>query len=297
MNRQRYFGYLLMMLGLGLPLIFLTMMLISQLQETSSYHQFQVTQRTWSDLQVKWIKHHNQHQELTDQATTDPFVESRSQQEQSPFDDDIIGYVIISKLNMVQPIRIGASEGHLEKGVAQVTGTSLPVGGLGTRSVIAGHRSWYSDPRFLRIAELEEGDEILIDLGVRQLEYRVQSVEIINAMDWQQLKAKEGQDLLTLLTCNPLYPPFNERLLVNAERVSSSHEETTGFSAVLQAGQKRRKDRPHRSILDMVLDSTKRLIANVPLLYWVIAGWSMEVYFGLCLLRKRRSINSTLSSH
>lgn len=287
MNRRTCFGYFLMMLGLGLPLIFLTMMLISQLQETSSYHQFQVTQRTWSDLQAKWIKHHNQHQELTDQATTDPFVESRSQQEQSPFDDDIIGYVIISKLNMVQPIRIGASEDHLEKGVAQVTGTSLPVGGLGTRSVIAGHRSWYNDPRFLRIAELEAGDEILIDLGIRQLEYRVQSVEIINAMDWQQLKARKGQDLLTLLTCNPLYPPFNERLLVNAGRVFSSKEKTIGFSTALQAGQKRKKDKPHRSILNTVLAFTKKLIAGVPLLCWVIAGWVIEVYLGFCLFRKR----------
>ncbi|MFP9085187.1 class C sortase [Streptococcus equi] len=287
MNRRTCFGYFLMMLGLGLPLIFLTMMLISQLQETSSYHQFQVTQRTWSDLQAKWIKHHNQHQELTDQATTDPFVESRSQQEQSPFDDDIIGYVIISKLNMVQPIRIGASEDHLEKGVAQVTGTSLPVGGLGTRSVIAGHRSWYNDPRFLRIAELEAGDEILIDLGIRQLEYRVQSVEIINATNWQQLKARKGQDLLTLLTCNPLYPPFNERLLVNAGRVFSSKEKTIGFSTALQAGQKRKKDKPHRSILNTVLAFTKKLIAGVPLLCWVIAGWVIEVYLGFCLFRKR----------
>ncbi|HEK9097496.1 TPA: class C sortase [Streptococcus equi subsp. zooepidemicus] len=287
MNRRTCFGYFLMMLGLGLPLIFLMMMLISQLQETSSYHQFQVTQRTWSDLQAKWIKHHNQHQELTDQATTDPFVESRSQQEQSPFDDDIIGYVIISKLNMVQPIRIGASEDHLEKGVAQVTGTSLPVGGLGTRSVIAGHRSWYNDPRFLRIAELEAGDEILIDLGIRQLEYRVQSVEIINATNWQQLKARKGQDLLTLLTCNPLYPPFNERLLVNAGRVFSSKEKTIGFSTALQAGQKTKKDKPHRSILNTVLAFTKKLIAGVPLLCWVIAGWVIEVYLGFCLFRKR----------
>lgn len=287
MNRRTCFGYFLMMLGLGLPLIFLTMMLISQLQETSSYHQFQVTQRTWSDLQAKWIKHHNQHQELTDQATTDPFVESRSQQEQSPFDDDIIGYIIISKLNMVQPIRIGASEDHLEKGVAQVTGTSLPVGGLGTRSVIAGHRSWYNDPRFLRIAELEAGDEILIDLGIRQLEYRVQSVEIINATNWQQLKARKGQDLLTLLTCNPLYPPFNERLLVNAGRVFSSKEKTIGFSTALQAGQKTKKDKPHRSILNTVLAFTKKLIAGVPLLCWVIAGWVIEVYLGFCLFRKR----------
>lgn len=287
MNRRTCFGYFLMMLGLGLPLIFLTMMLISQLQETSSYHQFQVTQRAWSDLQARWIKHHNQHQKLTDQATTDPFVDSETQQEQSPFEDDIIGYVIISKLNMVQPIRIGASEDHLEKGVAQVTGTSLPVGGLGTRSVIAGHRSWYNDPRFLRIAELEAGDEILIDLGIRQLEYRVQSVEIINATNWQQLKARKGQDLLTLLTCNPLYPPFNERLLVNAGRVFSSKEKTIGFSTALQAGQKRKKDKPHRSILNTVLAFTKKLIAGVPLLCWVIAGWVIEVYLGFCLFRKR----------
>lgn len=219
MNRRTVFGYLLMVVGLLLPLALLTMMSASQLMEQASYRQFQDAQKDWTKAQKKWVGNYHQERQKTDPATSDPFVESKTQEEQSPFEDGIIGYVTIPKIGSTQPIRIGASESHLERGVAQVTGTDLPVGGKGKRSVIAGHRSWYNDQRFLRIAELAPGDKITIDLGVRRLEYVVQEVVLIDATDWQQLKAKKGQDMLTLLTCNPLYPPFNERLLVNATRV------------------------------------------------------------------------------
>ncbi|TYL21381.1 sortase, partial [Streptococcus pyogenes] len=139
MSKQKCVGYVLMILGLGLPLFFLTLMSLNQFQEQVAYQKFQTENRSWKNSQKEWVNRHNQEQALADRATTDPFVDAQNQLKQSPFDDNIIGYIIIPKLRMAQPIRVGASERHLEKGVAQVTGTSLPIGGLGTRSVIAGH--------------------------------------------------------------------------------------------------------------------------------------------------------------
>ncbi|WP_262366089.1 sortase, partial [Streptococcus pyogenes] len=138
-SKQKCVGYVLMILGLGLPLFFLTLMSLNQFQEQVAYQKFQTENRSWKNSQKEWVNRHNQEQALADRATTDPFVDAQNQLKQSPFDDNIIGYIIIPKLRMAQPIRVGASERHLEKGVAQVTGTSLPIGGLGTRSVIAGH--------------------------------------------------------------------------------------------------------------------------------------------------------------
>ncbi|EOI9047778.1 TPA: class C sortase [Streptococcus pyogenes] len=280
MSKQKCVGYVLMILGLGLPLFFLTLMSLNQFQEQVAYQKFQTENRSWKNSQKEWVNRHNQEQALADRATTDPFVDAQNQLKQSPFDDNIIGYIIIPKLRMAQPIRVGASERHLEKGVAQVTGTSLPIGGLGTRSVIAGHRSWYDNERFLRIAELSLGDQIVIDLGVYQLEYRVKSVEIIDAKDWRQLTAKKSQDLITLLTCNPLYPPFNERLLVNAERVLPSLSDLPTKT----------RNKMDQSQLESPLASHKTSLVKLPLVLpfgiWVCLGWLIESYFIYRLFRQ-----------
>ena len=51
---------------------------------------------------------------------------------------------------MYKPIRLDASYEHLDKGVAHIDGTALPTGGVGNRSVIAGHRGWYKDVMFFK---------------------------------------------------------------------------------------------------------------------------------------------------
>ncbi|MBM2882503.1 hypothetical protein JRC50_06380 [Streptococcus pyogenes] len=115
MSKQKCVGYVLMILGLGLPLFFLTLMSLNQFQEQVAYQKFQTENRSWKNSQKEWVNRHNQEQALADRATTDPFVDAQNQLKQSPFDDNIIGYIIIPKLRMAQPIRVGASERHLEK--------------------------------------------------------------------------------------------------------------------------------------------------------------------------------------
>lgn len=258
-------------------------MFLNQCQEKFAYQNFRLESKPWVQSQKEWVNRYNQEQTLADKATTDPFVDAKSQLQQSPFDDNIIGYLNIPKLHMIQPIRLGASERNLEKGVAQVTGTNLPIGGLGTRSVIAGHRSWYDNERFFRIAELSPNDQIVIDLGTHQLEYRVKNIEIIDAKDWRQLMAKKNQDLLTLLTCNPLYPPFNERLLVNAERISAG---SSGLST-------KRQNSVNQSQLASPLTAYKTSLANLllasPFGIWCCLGWLLESYLIYRLFRQCNS--------
>lgn len=139
--------------------------------------------------------------------------------------DLIFGYVSIPKISSYQPIRLGATIHHLDIGAAHVDGTSLPVGGVGTRSVIAGHRGLYKNLMFLNLNELEYGDEIKIETFFgEELIYKVTDKEIILPTEWQKVMPIANKDMLTLLTCEPVLPTANYRLLVNAERVLENQE-------------------------------------------------------------------------
>lgn len=139
--------------------------------------------------------------------------------------DEVFAYLIIPKLDMKKPIYLDATYDHLDCGVAQVEGTSLPLGGMSTRSVIAGHRGWWGDLMFYNVDKLEVGDEILIDGRTGLLEYRVTGTDIISPSDWESILPVAGKDMVTLLTCHPKRPPRPKRLLINAERVEEKKTE------------------------------------------------------------------------
>lgn len=109
-------------------------------------------------------------------------------------------------------------------GVAQVEGTSLPLGGKSTRSVIAGHRGGWGDMFFYDIDDLNPGDEIFIDSPLGLLKYAVSDKEIIGPGDWEKILPIKDQDMISLLTCHPKRPPRPKRLLVNATRVYEEKE-------------------------------------------------------------------------
>ena len=133
--------------------------------------------------------------------------------------EEVFAYLIIPKLDMKKPIYLDATYKHLDLGVAQVEGTSLPLGGKSTRSVIAGHRGWWGDLMFYNVEKLEAGDDIFIDGRSGLLKYKVTGQEIIDPSDWEKILPIEGRDMVTLLTCHPKRPPRPKRLLINAERV------------------------------------------------------------------------------
>lgn len=131
--------------------------------------------------------------------------------------DGIFGYISIPKINETMPLYLGASWGNLALGAAQVDGTSLPVGGMGTRSVIAGHRGYYNRFMFMYVDRLEPGDEINLYIGDRKLTYHVENLEEIYPSENDKLAPVPDKDMVTLLTCTP-YPTNRMRLLVNAVR-------------------------------------------------------------------------------
>ena len=133
-------------------------------------------------------------------------------------DEEMFGALEIPKLNLRTPIYLGSSEAVLSKGVGLVEGSSLPLGGLNTHTVLAGHRGMPTIPMFRDLDRLKSGDVFYIHTMNETLEYRVILQEVIYPDETDSLEIQEGRDLATLLTFHP-YRYNYQRLLVHGERV------------------------------------------------------------------------------
>lgn len=133
-------------------------------------------------------------------------------------DGKMLGYIQIDKIDVYCPIYYGTSEEVLNKGIGVVEHSSLPVGGSGTHSVLAGHSGLPSRKLFTDIDQLETGDLIFIHVLDQNFAYRVNQSKVVLPTETDDLKIQKDKDEITLLTCTP-YGINTHRLLVRAERI------------------------------------------------------------------------------
>lgn len=140
------------------------------------------------------------------------------------FKTQLIGYVSIPKLSIKLPIYNNITATHLAYGAARLSSTSIPVGGVNTNCVICAH-SGYSNPMFTYIGSLQEGDLVYVTNLWETLTYKVTGQKTIVPDDIDSIMIQEGKDMVTLMTCTPVYVN-SHRLLVYCERVEESTTET-----------------------------------------------------------------------
>lgn len=133
---------------------------------------------------------------------------------------NVLGIISIPAINLVYPIYDGATHENLIAGVARIEGTSYPVGGINTHSVISGHNGLAGRTYFSNIKKLVSGDVIKIQNRKESLTYEVYDTAIIEPDNVAALAVIPGQDTVTLLTCT-WPPPGTHRYLVFAKRVES----------------------------------------------------------------------------
>lgn len=133
-------------------------------------------------------------------------------------DSNMMGYVEIPKIDVTEPIYHYSTEISLGKGIGHIHGSSLPVGGENTHSVLTGHRGLPTQKFFSDLDKLQVGDKFYIHVLDKILVYRVYKVTTIVPTDVDLLFIEEGKDLVTLVTCTP-YGINTHRLLVMGERV------------------------------------------------------------------------------
>lgn len=132
----------------------------------------------------------------------------------------IMAYVEIPKLNTTMPIYHGTDDAILQVAIGHIPGTSLPVGGKGTHSVISGHRGLPSAKLFTDIDKLVEGDTFLIQVLDETLTYEVDQILTVTPDDVSALAIDPDRDYVTLVTCTP-YGVNSHRLLVRGHRIAN----------------------------------------------------------------------------
>ena len=133
-------------------------------------------------------------------------------------EDEVFAVISIPAINLSMPIYLGATDAHLTAGAAQLSQTSLPIGGNNTNCVIAGHRGYNGAAYFRHITELQPGDVIQITNLWETLTYTVKTTDIIEPYDVEKILIREGKDMITLLTCHPYASGGKQRYVVYCER-------------------------------------------------------------------------------
>ena len=131
--------------------------------------------------------------------------------EPEPLEGDAFAIVRIPRFgaDYARPIYEGTDRATLQRGVGHYPDTALP-GEVGNFS-IAGHRTTYGKP-FSRIAELRQGDLVIVETAESFFLYRVYSDQIVVPTQVEVVLPVPGEPgqapteaLLTMTSCHPQF--------------------------------------------------------------------------------------------
>lgn len=140
---------------------------------------------------------------------------------------DAIGTVNYPQRNITVPVYHGTSDEVISKGAGHLYGTSLPVGGPSTRSVLTAHSGLVHSKLFTPLLEAEVGDIFWISVLGEDHYYEVRETETVLPGETESLEIIEGEDWVTLFTCSPI-GINSHRFLVHAQRIDPP--EDPGYS-------------------------------------------------------------------
>ena len=141
----------------------------------------------------------------------------------------MMGYVTIQKINQELPVYHGTGEGVLSIAAGHYQGSSLPVGGESTHSVISAHRGLPTAVLFTHLDRMEIGDTFYFTILDRTITYEVDQIRIVEPQDTSLVEVEEGKDYCTLLTCTP-YGINTQRLLVRGHQIDASQKRSIYIS-------------------------------------------------------------------
>ena len=135
----------------------------------------------------------------------------------------MMGYISVPKISQELPVYHGTSDSVLSVAVGHLEGTSLPVGGKNTHSVVSAHRGLPTAVLFTHLDRMEIGDTFYFTILDRVITYEVDEIRIVEPKDLSLVQIVEGKDYCTLLTCTP-FGINTHRLLVRGHQVDASQK-------------------------------------------------------------------------
>ena len=177
-------------------------------------------------LQEAWEKATSYNEAITPGATdTDAYGQEALMAASEDYETQLniagngmMGYVEIPKINVNLPIYHGTGSDSLDRGVGHLLGSSLPVGGESTHSILTGHSGMASQKMFTDLEQIALGDVFYLRILNETLAYQVREINTVLPYDTSLLGICSGEDLCTLVTCTP-YGVNTHRLLVCGSRI------------------------------------------------------------------------------
>ncbi|HEM3613894.1 TPA: class C sortase [Streptococcus suis] len=193
-------------------------------QQIIQHYQQQANQKSTEEYQQKLAEMEAKNKQFAYQNISpgfDPFSEEAKKVEdfKTVYEDHVLGVISIPKIQIRLPIFDQTREDFLARGATYLEGTSFPIGGESTHSVISGHRGLTEAKLFTDLPDLVEGDRFYIELKESEIHaYQVDKIQFVDPSDVSSLQIVEGQDYVTLVTCTP-YMVNSHRILVRGHRI------------------------------------------------------------------------------
>ena len=184
--------------------------------------------------------------------------------------DPVMARIVIPSVHVSLPVYHGTDSRTLAEGVGHLFGTSLPIGGPSTHSVLTGHTGLSTATMFDNLNQLKKGDVFYVSSLGQTLKYEVNDITVVKPEETDSLRKVPGRDLVTLITCTP-YGVNSHRLLVTGERVpmdptAAAAEEAKALPAPMQTWM-------------------KAIIAVVVIIMTIVTGILVRLWW----MRRRRS--------
>lgn len=187
---------------------------------------------------------------------------------------NIIGYVEIEILDIEVPLYHGSSDITLAMGAGHMQGTSLPVGGENTHSVVIAHTGLPSAKYFDGVDRLKQGDTFQFYIMNEILTYQVDQIITVLPDEVDELAIMPGGDYATLVTCTP-YGINSHRLLVRGYRIETPPEQVAELTAKAEAVEEKtflaKAGDSVISFLGGIVEGAANVVVR-------IAEWGMDIF-------------------
>ena len=147
-----------------------------------------------------------------------------------------LGILYVPKINLSLPVYEGTSEQAISSGVGQWEYSPGTLGGgVGNRPLLTSHNGLSVGNLFTQLPRLDEGDLFYVRLKGQDeiLAYKVVKKEVMTPDEASQIKAEEDKDLVTLMTCYPIFLN-TDRMMITGERTEYKQEKISKNKNILQ---------------------------------------------------------------
>lgn len=224
-KKSNWFFKLIFVLGFLILMYPQVSRLYYRVQSTQEVAAFEEGKASLSDEEIKkrMALARDFNDSLVNQNMEDPYSKARHERGRAAYArmleiHEQIGHIQIPTIDLDIPIRAGTSEEVLQTSAGHLEGTSLPIGGNSTHTVITAHSGLPTAKLFTDIKDMKKGDRFYIHNIAETLAYEVDQIKVIEPSNFKDLVVVSGHDYATLLTCTPI-GINTHRLLVRGHRV------------------------------------------------------------------------------